>query len=200
MNNFKENKEIIEETQSSDFDKEEALENLKNKYPTYHDDLYNDDDYEFKKFLNKYLPLCKNDDTKQDLFYEWATYWESKIVPHIKYAIDMGWKINDRPILFIACEMRDTDFITALLKNGADPNLSFNYENSLESVINGYNVEYRNHLNNWAYQSLYECLLILEKYGLKYNDDLIIYDNYIKEFIKKSPIPYLKKRLGKYAK
>jgi len=172
----------------------ENLRDLEEKYPEYNTDLYNDDDYSFNNFLIKYLPLCKDELTKQALFNVWATYWKGEIVPYIKRAIDMGWKINVIPILFIACEWRDTDFITELLKNGADPNVSFNYENSLEWVINGHHASYTDCERKSAYESLYECLLILEKYGLKYN----LYDEFddnLSEFINKCPIPDLKKRL-----
>ena len=219
--------EIIEKSQLSDDDKKTALEYLKNGYKlvdekpychelrnvydNYYDDLYVEADPKY--FLNKYIPLCNDDFSKQYLFNEWAINWTGEIVPYIKDVINMGWKINNplpniiyisnnklcasmdlSPILFIACEWRDTCFITELLKNGADPNVSFNHENSLEWVLHGHNVEYCDPSNIWAYESIYECLLILEKYGLKYSIHYRFYqEDY--EFINKCPIPDLKKRL-----
>ena len=223
----KNTKEVIEQSQLSDFDKKEALEYLKhgyilfNKIPYYykicddHDDYYDDlyEDADPNYFLSKYIPLCNDEYSKQALINEWAMYWKGEIVPYVKDVINMGWKIKNplpniiyisnnqlklidgsSPILFIACEYRISELIEELLKNGADPNVSFNYENSLEWVINGHHASYTDCERKSAYESLYECLLILEKYGLKYN----LYDEFddnLSEFINKCPIPDLKKRL-----
>jgi len=163
--------------------------------------------------LIKYLPLCKDDYSKQRIFNDWAEYWKGEIVPYIKSAIDMGWKINKpipniicifdnkykinegkSPILFKACEYRQTDYIKELLENGADPNICFDHENSLEWIINGHHVSYRDYDRESVCETVNECLDILEKYGLKYEIyDGIKYD--LEEYINICIDTDLKKRL-----
>lgn len=227
MNNFEENKKIIEESQLSDFDKKEALEYVKhgfilfNKLPYYykicddHDDYYDDlyDEAHPKYFLDKYIPLCEDDYSKQSIFNEWAEYWKGEIVPYIKSAIDMGWKINfpipkiiyifdnkykinegESPILFKACEWRDTDYIKELLENGTDPNICFDDENSLECLMNGHNVSYTDYDSESVCKTVNECLDILGKYGLNYEiNDRFKYD--LEEYINICIDTDLKKRL-----